>query len=119
MKQSKKNKIKKYKNCLLDQIQNDNINWLQNIEPFIIIDNKEVYLSELICILRELGVDINIPSTWCSCSSPWREIGAEIIRCIDSYLDFTKKLLYKIIPLYLPIIISIISLVISLIKSGN
>ena len=118
-KRNTKEILKEYKKSILDGVNSESgSNWDQTIMPSISIQQEEILLSKCICNLRELGVKIQIPLNWCS-YMPWREIGSEIIRSINEHLNFTKNLIYKIIPLYLPIIISIISITISIIKSGN
>lgn len=105
--------IKYYRDEIEKSIKERNIWWVQNQEPSIQKDEKSIFLSDIICELRTLGVDIKMPNIWIDRDNVWLEIGAEIVRQIDEYLNFWKRLLIKYIPLYVPIIISVISLVIS------
>lgn len=112
IKEKRKN-IKYYRDEIEKNIKERNSNWTQTHEPAIEKDGKPIYLSGIICELRTLGVDIRIPNVWTDQYNVWLEIGSEIIRQIDEYLNWIKHLFTKYIPLYVPIIISIISIVIS------
>ncbi len=114
----KRQTIKYYRDEIEKNIKERNINWIQIQEPVIKKNDKLIYLSDIICELRILGVDIKIPNIWTEQYNVWLEIGSEIVRQIDECLNFWKHLLVKYIPLYVPIIISIISLVISCSKVG-
>lgn len=105
--------IKYYRNEIEKNIKERNCNWTQIYEPVIEKDEKLIYLSDIVCELRTLGVDIKMPNIWTEQHNVWLEIGSEIIRQIDEYLNWIKHLFTKYIPLYVPIIISIISIVIS------
>ena len=105
--------IKYYRNEIEKNIKERNVWWVQIREPSIQKDGKSIFLSDIICELRMLGVDIKMPNIWTDQDNVWLEIGSEIVRQIDECLNFWKHLLIKYIPLYVPIIISVISLVIS------
>lgn len=105
--------VKYYRDEIEKNIKERNTNWIQPQEPVIEKDGKLIYLSDIICELRMLGVEIKMPNIWTEQCNIWLEIGSEIIRQIDEYLNWIKHLFTKYIPLYVPIIISIISIVIS------
>lgn len=106
--------IIKYRDAIQHHVREYDINWRQQCEPCVNIEDNKVPLSKIINELRMIGVDLKMPNIWTTQYNVWLEIGSEIVRQINEYLDFTKRVFIKYIPLYLPIIISVVSLVISI-----
>lgn len=50
--------IKYYRNEIEKNIKERNTNWIQPQEPVIEKESKPIYLSDIICELRMLGVEI-------------------------------------------------------------
>lgn len=75
-------------------------------------NHKSIY--DIVVELRMLGVPIILPQVYSYNDKTiiYQEMLADIIRQIDEYLNFFKK----IILIYIPIVVSIVSLLISIIK---